>query len=323
MLVELEDRKRADVANHRLASIVESSFDAIVSKDLSGIISSWNTGAERLFGYAADEIVGQHVTTLIPTERRQEEEEILKRLQSGERIEPYETVRQRKDGSQVDVSLTISPIRDNHGTIVGASKIARDISDRRRLDQTKDLLLNEMKHRIKNTLATVQAIALQTMRSATEEESSSFGARLQALARAHDLLSDQDWERARIADVIARALKPFQDKLSDRVVVTGDRTDFLGADKSLLLTMVLHELATNAVKYGSLSNGHGQVCVRWERADGNTLKLYWEERGGPAPSPPEKKGFGTQLIGRAFGGNGSAQFEFAPEGLTCVLTIDL
>jgi PAS domain S-box-containing protein len=324
MLVELEDSKRAKEASQRLVGIVESSFDAIISKDLSGYISSWNRGAERLFGYTADEIVSKHVTVLIPIEHKHEEAGILRRIERGERIEPYETVRQRKDGSLVDVSLTISPIRDAKGKIIGASKIARDISDRRRLDQTKDLLLDEMKHRIKNTLTTVQAIALQTMRSATLDETTSFGERLQALGRAHDLLSDHaDWQRAKIADVIARALKPFQDRLYDRISVTGDNTVSLEADNSLLLTMVLHELATNAVKYGSLSNDLGKVCVRWERLDGAMLKLCWRERGGPAPRPPEKKGFGTQLIGRAFGSNGhGAEFEFSPEGLTCVLQID-
>jgi len=118
-----------DDTHQRLAAIVESSDDAILSKDLNGIILSWNSGAERLFGYKAEEILGKCVTTLIPADRLDEEPRILERIRRGERVEPYETVRQRKDGSLVDISLTVSPIRDAFGKVVGASKIARDISD--------------------------------------------------------------------------------------------------------------------------------------------------------------------------------------------------
>ncbi|HEX3505192.1 MAG TPA: PAS domain S-box protein [Xanthobacteraceae bacterium] len=119
----------------RLASIVESSDDAIISKNLDGIILTWNRGAERIFGYTADEIVGKAVTVLMPPDRVDEEAGILARIRRGERIEHYETVRQRKDGTLVDISLTISPVRDGYGRIVGASKIARDVSERKRADQ--------------------------------------------------------------------------------------------------------------------------------------------------------------------------------------------
>jgi PAS domain S-box-containing protein len=115
----------------RLAAIVESSDDAIISKDLDGIITSWNKGAERLFGYLAEEVIGKPVTILIPPERQDEEDAILRRLRRGDRIEHYETVRQRRDGSLIDISLTISPVRDAEGNVVGASKIARDITERK------------------------------------------------------------------------------------------------------------------------------------------------------------------------------------------------
>jgi PAS domain S-box-containing protein len=124
-----------DESHQRLAAIVESSDDAILSKDLNGIILSWNSGAERLFGYKAEEIVGKPVTTLIPTDHLDEEPKILNRIRHGERVQPYETIRQRKDGSLVDISLTVSPIRDATGKVIGASKIARDISDRKRAEQ--------------------------------------------------------------------------------------------------------------------------------------------------------------------------------------------
>src|ERR1700723_3256168 len=116
------------LAQH-LAAIVESSDDAIISKDLNGIIQTWNRGAERVFGYTADEVIGQPVTILIPVDRIDEEPGILARIRRGERIDHYETVRQRKDGSLIDISLTVSPMRDGDGRVAGASKIARELND--------------------------------------------------------------------------------------------------------------------------------------------------------------------------------------------------
>src|SRR5215468_10839807 len=132
------------------ASIVESSEDAIVSKDISGIITTWNNGAEKLFGYAADEIVGKPVTFLIPSDRHAEERTILERISRGERIENYETARRRKDGSLVDVSLTISPVKNADGKIVGASKIARDITRQKRAERREKMLMAELDHRGRN-----------------------------------------------------------------------------------------------------------------------------------------------------------------------------
>jgi PAS domain S-box-containing protein len=134
-LRDITERKRSDVTDHLLASIVESSEDAIVSKDLRGIINSWNKSAERIFGYTAEEAIGQPVTMLIPAERYEEEPTILSRIVKGESVDHYETVRQRKDGTLIDISLTISPIRDEEGLISGASKIARDISEQKRTEK--------------------------------------------------------------------------------------------------------------------------------------------------------------------------------------------
>jgi PAS domain S-box-containing protein len=142
---DITERKQAEAAQAHLASIVESSDDAIFSKTLQGIITSWNKGAEKLFGYTASEIVGLSINTLIPLDRREEEAEILERLGRGERIERYEPVRVRKDGTLVDVSLTISPIRDSSGQIIGASKVARDINERKRLEEA--LRISEAKFR--------------------------------------------------------------------------------------------------------------------------------------------------------------------------------
>lgn len=135
MVVDISERKRAEMVTASLAAIVESSDDAIVTKDLNGVITSWNQGAERLFGYTAQEAIGQPITMLIPADRSQEEPEILARLRRGERVDHFETVRVRKDGTRLEISLTISPLKDSAGRIIGASKIARDITERKRAEE--------------------------------------------------------------------------------------------------------------------------------------------------------------------------------------------
>jgi PAS domain S-box-containing protein len=133
---DIRERKEAERTTGLLAAIVDSSDDAIVSKRLDGTITSWNRGAERLFGYSADEAIGQHITLVVPPDRRQEEVGILEKLRRGERVDHFETVRLRKNGTRFDVSLTISPVKDPTGRLVGASKVARDISERKRAEQT-------------------------------------------------------------------------------------------------------------------------------------------------------------------------------------------
>jgi PAS domain S-box-containing protein len=132
---DLSDRKTPDESRYRLAAVVDSADDAIISKDLNGIISSWNDGARRMFGYTPEEMVGQPILRIIPLELHYEEAAILSRLRAGERVDHFETKRTRKDGSTVELSVTISPIRDGTGRVIGASKIARDISDRRRIER--------------------------------------------------------------------------------------------------------------------------------------------------------------------------------------------
>ena len=163
VLIDITERKRAEEAQGRLVAIVESADDAIVGKDLNGIITDWNGGAERIFGYTAEEAVGRHVSMLIPPDRADEEQDILRRIRRGEYISHYETVRRRKDGDFIDVSLSVSPILDAQGKIIGASKIARDIADQKRLedalrdsDRRKDEFLAMLSHELRNPLATIR-----------------------------------------------------------------------------------------------------------------------------------------------------------------------
>jgi PAS domain S-box-containing protein len=324
MLIDISDRKRADADAQRLASIVESSDDAIVSKNLNGIITSWNRGAERLFGYLAEEVIGKPVTILIPLDRIDEEPQIIERIRRGERIDHYDSVRRRKDGSLLDISLTISPLKDADGRIIGASKIARDITERKRAQEQQKLLVNEMKHRIKNSLATIQAIATQTLNQHAKERDA-FIARLHALDRAHDLLTSETWERAPLRAIVTRALEPFQEQHHERITIDGPADLWLDSTKSVVVAMALHELATNAVKYGALSNGSGRVSLAWERhCQPDRVKLIWQESGGPEVSPPKQKGFGSHLIERAFARQlGGSELLFSPQGLSCALEVAL
>ncbi len=321
MLVDIGDRKRADEYANRLASIVEFSDDAIISKDLKGVINSWNAGAQRLFGYTAEEAIGKPITVLIPPERRDEEPGILDRIRRGERIDHYETVRMRKDGSLVDISLTVSPLKNADGKIIGASKIARDISERKREEGRRKLLINELNHRVKNTLASVQSISAETFRGDTGFQRKEFEKRLVTLSRAHDILTRESWEGADLRELAGEVIAPL-------CIDVGNRVDILGPGLrirpkiALSLSMAFHELCTNAVKYGALAGGQGRVELGWSvrrSAEENLLRIRWQESGGPAVKPPSRTGFGTKLLGRAVARELGAQVQlkFLPRGVVC------
>jgi PAS domain S-box-containing protein len=321
MLVDISERKSAEMAAQRLAAIVASSDDAIISKDLNGIITSWNGGAERLFGYTEQEVLGKPVTILIPADRQDEEPHILSRIRRGERIEHYETIRQRKDGRLVDISLSVSPIVSPAGRVLGASKIARDITQRKTAEKYKDVLLAEMKHRVKNSLALAASIAMQSFRSARAEERSTFTSRLRALANAHDVLSRQSWERAWLNEVVDRTLEPHRTG-QGRIRISGPDVD-IDSRTAVAIAMALHELATNAAKYGALSQAPGTVDIEWEMPGDrpDAVVLRWRERGGPPVEKPRRTGFGSRLIQRGLAAELEAvTLEFPPAGVVCTLT---
>nr|WP_086494290.1 PAS domain S-box protein [Novosphingobium panipatense] len=511
---ESEQQDALSAAN-RLAAIIESSDDAIIGKTLDGIITDWNAGAERIFGYSSSEIVGASIRTLIPEDRRSEEDEIIARLKKGERVEHFETLRRRKDGALIHISLTVSPIKATDGQVIGASKIARDITvrkqtealltqqserlqtlyrvaseisrdldldrivqavtdigtelsgakfgaffynvtdsaggsyqlytlsgaareafnfgmprntavfaptfagqgvirsddirkdpryghsaphygmpaghlpvvsylavpvtsvsgevlgglffahdepgkftadtenlvsaiaaqtavamdnarlhkaaqqeieQRRRAEEANELLLHELKHRFKNTLATIQAVAMQTFRQAPSAEKEAFNARLFALSEAHDLLTQRDWEAVDVTHIVQRAISPFAAEADKRFEISGPVVE-ISAERALQLAMVLHELATNAAKYGALSNLTGTVKIAWElhvEGDIDFLEFRWLETGGPEVGSPDRKGFGSRMISRALRGEGcGTEFDFRAEGLCVLLRFSL
>jgi PAS domain S-box-containing protein len=328
LLVEIDHRQKTQFALGQLRAVAETSQDAIVTKDLNGIITSWNKGAERIFGYEADEVIGQPVSLLSPAERHDEEPAILERIRCGQSIEHYETVRRRKDGGLIDISLTVSPLADATGTIVGASKIARDITDKKRAQTRQELLLREMGHRVKNAFTLVNGIVGLSARYAKPKNLvTDIQARLAALARAHDLtrpglLSAESQEtqsmpfRALIDAIFAPYLDSNMSGNFQRLTVVGP--DLLVHQTSITsLALVLYELATNAVKCGSLSLPAGRVQITLSLVD-DRFELEWRERGGPKlTEAPNHEGFGTNLVRRVVAEQfrGEVVYDWNAEGL--------
>lgn len=326
LLVDLSETHRIEEDRARLAAIVDSSEDAIIGKSLGGIVTSWNRGAEVILGFTPDQMIGQHITKVIPPELHAEEEEILERLSKGEPIKHYETKRLAKDGRVVDISLSVSPIRDIRGNIIGASSVARDISERKRAEEQKNLLVNELHHRVKNTLAIVDAIARQTLNRSSDPDrfAGSFLGRLKSLARSHSMLARTTFQRAEI-DSLLRDQLMLGDGKDARIRLSGPSV-ILGAESAMHLGLVLHELGTNARKYGALAGSTGAIRLEWvlKSTPVPTLKLKWQESGGPLVRAPERPGFGTLLIEQSLRPHGGeAAIEYAPDGLKCEITLPL
>jgi len=283
----------------RLAAIVESSFDAIISKDLSGTIVSWNRAAERMFGYAESEAVGKPIYLIIPDDKRDEEADILRRLKLGERIEPFQSSRRHRDGRMVPISIAISPIKSQTGKRVGASTIARDISETRESDRRLRLLMREINHRVKNQYAVVLAVIRQTAtRSQTIEEfEKRVRERIMALSHSHDLLSQVDWAGVSLADLVAHQLKPFE--ALQPVQILGPEI-VLDANAVLNLGMAFHELIMNAMRFGVTDVG--VISVKWELTKdqgGDVFEIIWSEPAvAYADLLAHEEGFGALVLSK-------------------------
>jgi PAS domain S-box-containing protein len=309
---------RGDEAAQYLAAIVDSSDDAILSVDLRGMITSWNKGAERLLQYTSEEAVGRPITMLIPADRQDDEPAILRRVSRGERVEHYETLRQRKDGSLIEISLTVSPIRNAEGQIIGASKIARDITSRKQKEAQLAMLARETEHRAKNILSTVQACIMLSRADTPERLKLIIEGRVRALASVISLFARTRWAGADLRMLIAEELCPYC--LHGAALERLDGPDLmLKPNTAQAVAMTLHELATNAVKHGALSAGHGRVGIEWKRTADDQVTLLWTETGGPRVQPPTREGFGTQLMEAMIRAQlkGTIDFVWRPEGLAC------
>ncbi len=437
-----------------LAAIVDHSSDAIVSKDLDGNVLSWNAAAERLFGISASEMLGKSIRRIIPADRQDEEDRILARVRSGELVPKFETVRQRVDGTEIPVAITVSPIRDESGRIIGASKIANDlreqtslrtellrsqrqlealannipqlawmadsegsvfwynrrwyeftgttaqsargwgwhevvhpdhaerviesiretwargepwedtyplrgadgtyhwflsraqpvrdekgnllfwcgtntdITEERETNERIRLLMNEVNHRARNILATIQAIVHRTVGSADRALTEALVRRITALAANQDLLTKSNWSGVSVDAICKSQMLHVVDPSDGRVQFDGPEDLVLNPTAAEALGLAIHELATNAIKYGALSSDTGKVSLRWSIAEAEgeqRLEIEWRESGGPPVAPPGHKGFGTAIITRnpEMALRGKVTLDYRPEGVVWrVVTTD-
>jgi two-component sensor histidine kinase len=218
----------------------------------------------------------------------------------------------------------------SYANLLGAAlERLRVVEQLRAAVREKDLLIGELNHRVKNTLTTVQSIASQTLRNAPDLDhaSSAIESRLIALSQVHNVLTDRSWADVGLRDIVAQAVEPYRSRGEDRIHVQGPPIQ-VPPRMALALAMALQELATNAVKYGALSNGTGQIKVRWKLngpSAPDRLHLMWEETGGPPVHKPARRGFGTRLIERSLADDlgGAVKIEFAPRGVVCVVDAPL
>jgi two-component sensor histidine kinase len=245
---------------------------------------------------------------------------LKKRLvRRGQHIEHFETIRRRKQGSLISVSLTISPVKDGEGKIVGASKIARDITEQKRSQERIATLAREAEHRSKNVLASVQAAVNLSRADTTEDLKKAIEGRIQALANVHSLFVESRWIGADLSTIAAQELSPYS--AHGRVRVEGPAV-LLEPNTAQAFAVSLHELATNAAKYGSLSGNKGQVGLEWVHGADRKLVLRWTETGGPPVEPPTRKGFGSRVIaGMIEQLKGTARFDWRHNGLICEITV--
>lgn len=269
---------------------------------------TWNKAAERIFGYTPEEAIGRPATILIPPDRQDEEPFILETIRSGRPVDHYETVRLRKDGSPVDISLTVSPVRNLSGKIIGASKIVRDISQRKRQEEHIMLLAREAEHRTKNILASVQAMIRLSDGTTVPNLKQAILDRVHALANVHGALIETQWTGADLRRLVNDEIAVYCRDGDGRAKLIGP-TLMLRSDTAQVMAMTIHELATNAAKYGALSVADGRVHVEWTRL-ADKLILTWNETGGPSVSRPRHRGFGTRAMQRLISGQLDGEMRF-------------
>ncbi|RRH95015.1 PAS domain S-box protein [Mesorhizobium tamadayense] len=319
-------------ADARLAAIVDSSYDAIISKNLNSIIASWNHAAERMFGYSAEEAIGRSMLILIPEHLHDEETDIIGRIRRGEGVASFDTTRKRKDGSLVAVSITVSPIRNHSGKIIGASTIARDISAAKESERRIRLLMREVNHRVKNQFAVILSMIRETSKRSTHpgEFEELIRSRIMALSRSHDLLVTSEWAGASLFDLIQEHLKPFGHE--ERISLSGPLLT-LQSNAVQNLGMAFHELGTNSSKYGALAGEGGSIEITWTVEAGpeaqRLFHLVWREtsnaHAGGEANETARKGFGTVVLQRVAPQSlgGSSSLERSPSAVKWTLTAPL
>jgi PAS domain S-box-containing protein len=315
-----------------LTTTIDSAMDAIITVDAAQRIILFNKAAEALFGCSAAEVQGQKLERFIPRRFRKAHADHIEQFGAtgvtSRAMGHLGTLSGVKsNGGEFPIEASISQTQVNGEKLF--TVILRDITQRKRAEERQSLLLLELAHRVKNTLAIVQSIVAQTRRYATPKAfHEALTGRLIALGSAHDLLGSSDWAGAALADVVRLAFAPYASHgAADRWTADGPAI-WLASNEAVTLSLVFHELVANATKYGSLVAGPGTVTVAWALepdVDPTTVTVLWREQGGPPVLPPTRRGFGSRLIRQAIAHElgGSSTLSFLPAGTQCTLTLPL
>jgi PAS domain S-box-containing protein len=282
-----------------------------------------------LTGYDRKEVLGQSFNFLMARGADPKALAIVESAFAGSTDASSEISYRRKDGSVFCAAIFLNPVRDKSGSIVEHFASFVDITKQKEEHAHSATMIDELNHRVKNTLSTVQSIVWQALRKNAVPEAvrESIESRLFALSRSHDLLTRENWEGAGLRDLVNEALAPFgvANRRAERIVITGDNVR-LSPKATLALGIALHELATNAVKYGAFSNDAGSILIEWmiePKTEGNRLNLHWQEKDGPPVAPPTRKGFGSRVIERGLPHEleGTVNLDYRVDGVNCTINI--
>ena len=282
-----------------------------------------------LTGYAREEVLGQSFNFLMTHCADAHALAQVEAEFNGGGNGGAEILYHRKDGSEFCAATFISPVRDENENVVQYFASFVDLTKHKEAEAHSKNLIDELNHRVKNTLAMVQSIVWQALRTTNDPKAiqSAIESRLSALSRSHDLLSSENWQSVSLLDLLNDALAPFEvaDGRAQRIHISGDLIRF-PPQSALALGIAFNELATNAVKYGAFSNDKGSLLVNWRiqtTPTGKRLLLNWQEKDGPLVVPPNHKGFGSRVIEKGLGQElqGTVRLEYPPEGLHCTMDI--
>ena len=323
-----ESRRHAREQEQRLAATYEHAAIGIAEVTPDGHFVRVNEAICAITGRSREELMGGKLFRFTHPDDVDADREAFRKQAAGElQFYSMEKRFRRPDGREIWIAVRSSPVRSADGSLLYFVRVVQDINERKQAELRQKLLVDELNHRVKNTLATVQSLASQTAGSTANPKdfSIAFEGRLIALSKAHDQLTRHHWENAELRELLSGSLAPYAAAAPERIVLRGE--DLVLRPRAVLtLAMAVHELTTNAAKYGALSLSGGSVEVRWEplQTDGRKiLRLEWRESGGPEVKVPTRRSFGSRLIEGSIRAelNGTAQLTYAPEGLRCEMLI--
>jgi PAS domain S-box-containing protein len=340
--IDITERKRTAAAleqsrlhaleqEQRWAATYEHAAIGISEVAPDGRFLRVNEAICAITGYSREHLLASKLFThTYPADADADREGFRKQVNGDLEFYSVEKRFNRKDGHVIWLSVRSSPVRATDGHLLYLVRIVRDVTERKAAEQRQKLLIDELNHRVKNTLATVQSLAFQTVHGAPTPAvfRESFEGRLIALSKAHDQLTRHHWESAELRELLSASIAPYMGAGSERIVLRGE--DIVLRQRAVLtLAMAFHELTTNAAKYGALSVPCGLIEIRWQVRDDDgsrpLLRIEWVEQGGPAVAEPQQRGFGSKLIEGSIAAElgGSARLAFKPAGLRCEIVIPL